>query len=175
LSKNDDIFHYFQSLGLPDRPPTSASSLYNRDREETGTSSYWADLSQSNKDDYIKRLVTMKRQYYQNLIQFVEHVLPSDYVRLEFFRNVKNATKDYQVAIKDRPADKLDEGQLKITQYLTKKAGQTQENNEFERIRHQLLATPLNNEQKELVERLGQLMRQWQDSQVGVIIDEERR
>ncbi|UJR15620.1 hypothetical protein I4U23_002556 [Adineta vaga] len=161
LSKQDDMHYYFTSLGLPARPPTSALYLYGNEKQRTGSQQNWADLSQTTKDDYIKRLTKIKSEYHQNLIEFVEKTLPSDYYRLEFFRNIKFASKDYEVATKDRVSDK-DEGQLKITQYLKpKKSVDNNETNEFDRIKQQLLATQLTNEQKKLVDRLGQLMKKY--------------
>ena len=168
LTKNDDMHYYFSSLGLPPRPPISALYLYNNEREQTGSSQYWADLSQTTKDDYIKRLSKLKNEYHQKFLEFVEKTLPSDYIRLEFFRQIKHAAKDYELATKDRINDK-DDGQLKITQYLTPKkkapppATTTNNNdtNEFDRIKQQLLSTQLSNEQKKLVERLGQIMNKY--------------
>jgi len=116
------------------------------------------DLSQTTKDEYIKRLSKLKNEYHQKFIEFVEKTLPSDYIRLEFFRNVKNAAKDYESFTKGRIND---EGQLKITQYLTSKKKGDNDINEFDRIKQQLLATQLNNEQKKLVEKLGQLMNKY--------------
>jgi hypothetical protein len=158
LGKNDDILYYFTSLGLPQRPPTSALYLYTNEREQLGLTKYWADLSQTTKDEYVVRLSKIKNEYHQKFIEFVQNILPSDYIRLEFFRNVKHAAKDFELASKDRTIEK-DDGQLKITQYLTKKKI-TEDNdmNEFDRIKQQLLATDLNNEQKKLVHRLGLFM-----------------
>ncbi|CAF3404661.1 unnamed protein product [Rotaria sp. Silwood1] len=118
LGKNDDIHYYFSSLGLPARPPTTALQLYNNERQQTDSQQHWADLSQTTKDEYIKRLSKLKHEYHQQFIDFVEKTLPSDYIRLEFFRNIKYAAKDYDIAIKDRINEK-DDKQLKITQYLT--------------------------------------------------------
>ncbi|CAF0904016.1 unnamed protein product [Adineta ricciae] len=161
LSKNDDIHYYFSTLGLPTRPPISALYLYGNERQQTGSQQNWADLSQGTKDEYIKRLTKIKAEYHQNLVEFVEKTLPSDYIRLEFFRNVKFASKDYEAATKDRVPDK-DEGQLKITQYLKpKKPIDSGEMSEFDRIKQQLLATSLTNEQKKLVDRLGQVMKKY--------------
>jgi len=149
---------YFSSIGLPSRPPISANLLFSNEREKTNSQQNWADLSQTTKDEYIKRLSKLKNEYHQKFIEFVEKILPSDYMRLEFFRNVKYATKDYELFTKDRIND---EGQLKITQYLTSKKKENNDINEFDRIKQQLLATQLNNEQKKLVEKLGQLMNKY--------------
>ncbi|CAF5106090.1 unnamed protein product, partial [Rotaria sp. Silwood1] len=91
LGKNDDIHYYFSSLGLPARPPTTALQLYNNERQQTDSQQHWADLSQTTKDEYIKRLSKLKHEYHQQFIDFVEKTLPSDYIRLEFFRNIKYA------------------------------------------------------------------------------------
>jgi len=158
LGKQDDIHFYFSSLGLPTRPPISANILFSNERQKTNSQQNWADLSQTTKDEYIKRLSKLKNEYHQKFIEFAEKTLPSDYIRLEFFRNVKNAAKDYESFTKGRIND---EGQLKITQYLTSKKTGDNDINEFDRIKQQLLATQLNNEQKKLVEKLGQLMNKY--------------
>jgi hypothetical protein len=168
LGKNDDIHYYFSSLGLPSRPPTSSVFLYNNEKQQTGSQQNWADLSQTTKDEYIKRLSKIKNEYYQKFIEFVEKTLPSDYLRLEFFRNVKHASKDYELLASKNRTNENDEGQLKITQYLTpKKKTENKDGNEFDRIKQQLLATQLSNEQKKLVERLGQLMNKYIEETVG--------
>ncbi|CAF3711020.1 unnamed protein product [Adineta steineri] len=169
LSKTDDIHYYFSSLGLPSRPPVSALLLYSNEKQQTGLQKNWADLSQSTKDEYIKRLTKLKSEYHQKLIEFVEKTLPSDYIRFEFFRNIKNATKDYESVRKDRSHDKdrnheKDEGQSKITQYLKpKKKTDSDDISEFDRIEQELLSTELTNQQKQLVQRLGQLMKKYID------------
>ncbi|CAF0851778.1 unnamed protein product [Rotaria sp. Silwood1] len=163
LGKNDDIHYYFSSLGLPARPPTTALQLYNNERQQTDSQQHWADLSQTTKDEYIKRLSKLKHEYHQQFIDFVEKTLPSDYIRLEFFRNIKYAAKDYDIAIKDRINEK-DDKQLKITQYLVQKQKpDTNIINEFERIKQELLSTNLTKEQKKLVERLGLIMNKYID------------
>ena len=161
LPKLDDIHYYFSTLGLPSRPPISANFLFSNERQPNSSQQNWADLSQSSKDEYIKRLSKMKNEYRVNFLEFVEKTLPSDYIRLEFFRNVKLAAKDYDSFTKDRVQER-DEGQSKITQYLTPKNKPPQNDaNEFDRIKQQLLATQLNSEQKKLVERLGQVMNKY--------------
>jgi hypothetical protein len=166
LGKQDDIYYYFTSLGLPSRPPASSSILYKNEKQQTNSQQNWADLPQTIKDEYIKRLSKLKNEYHQKFIEFVEKTLPSDYIRLEFFRNVKHASKDYELFTKDRVNDK-DEGQLKITQYLTSKKKENKDINEFDRIKQQLLTTQLNNEQKKLVEKLGQLMNKYIEETVS--------
>jgi hypothetical protein len=157
------MHYYFSSLGLPSRPPVSALYLYNNEREQKGSQQYWADLSQTTKDDYIKRLSKLKHEYHQAFTEFVEKTLSSDYFRLEFFRHVKHAAKDYESSTKDRINDN-DEGQLKITQYLKpKKQTTTADVSEFDRIKQQLLTTQLTTEQKKLVQRLGQLMNKYME------------
>ncbi|CAF1309055.1 unnamed protein product [Rotaria sordida] len=163
LGKNDDIHYYFSSLDLPIRPPVSALHLYNNERQQKDLQQYWTDLSQTTKDEYIKRLSKLKHEYYQKFIDFIEKTLPSDYIRLEFFRNIKYAAKDYDIAIKDQVNEK-DNGQLKITQYLVQKQKlETNAINEFDRIKRELLSTDLTSEQKKLVERLGQMMNKYID------------
>ena len=167
LGKNDDIHYYFSSLGLPIRPPTSALSLYNNEKQQTYSQQNWADLSPTRKNEYIKRLSILKREYHLKLVEFVEKVLPSDYIRLEFFRHIKHAVKDYDLATKGRIHEKHDE-QHKITQHLTSK--QTREPidiREFDRIKQELLATKLTNEQKKLVELLGQIINKRSQSTVS--------
>lgn len=166
LSKQDDIYFYFSSLGLPVRPPNSALLLFNNERQDQQN---WADLPQTTKDEYIKRLGKIKNDYHQAFVQFVEKTLPNDYMRLEFFRNVKQAPKDYETSTKDRPVHELDEGQLKITQYLKPRSQLNPSTNEFDRIKQQLLATSLSNEQKKLVEKLGDLMDKFREETVRTI------
>jgi len=145
--------------------------LYNNEKQQTNSQQNWVDLPQTTKDEYIKRLPKLKNEYHEKFIEFVEKTLPSDYIRLEFFRNVKYASKDYESFTKDRINDN-DEKQLKITQYLTPKK---QDINEFDRIKQQLLATNLNNQQKKLVERLGQLMNKYIEETVSGIAREKSR
>lgn len=161
LTKQDDIHYYFSSLGLPSRPPATALLLFNNERQQTGPQKNWADLNQTTKDEYIKRLAKIKNEYHAKFIEFVDKTLPSDYIRFEFFRNVKYAAKDYETFTKDRAIISPDEGQSKITQYLKPKSQGTTDMNEFDRIKQQLLSTQLNNEQKKLVEKLGQLMNKY--------------
>ncbi len=162
LPKQDDMHYYFSSLGLPVRPPLSANLLFSNERQENDSQQNWADLSQASKDEYIKRLSKIKNEYRQKFLEFVDKTLPSDYIRLEFFRTIKFAAKDYDSFTKDR----RDEGQLKITQYLKPKKKEQNDVNEFDRIQQQLLATQLNKEQKTLVERLGQLMNKYIEEMV---------
>lgn len=176
LTKQDDIHYYFSSLGLPIRPPISALLLFNNERQQTNAQQNWADLNQTTKDEYIKRLSKLKNEYHQKFVEFVEKVLPNDYLRFEFFRNVKNAAKEYENFTKDRGGgvvalNSSDEGQLKITQYLKPKTQGINDGNEFDRIKQQLLATQLNNEQKKLVERLGELMNKYIEETVRKIRD----
>lgn len=170
LTKNDDIHFYFTSLGLPERPPVSSFLLFNNERQQTDSQQNWSDLPQTTKDEYVKRLSKLKHEYNQKFIEFVETALTSDYMRLEFFRNIKHAAKDYEIAVKDRNDDK-DDGQLKITQYLVKKHPvETDPTNEFDRIKQELLSTKLSEEQKKLVERLGLIMHKYIDDTVRFFI-----
>lgn len=159
LNRNQDILTYFSSLGLPSRPPISAFNLYNSEREQNSTTVAWNDLPQTTKDELIKRVGKLKSDFNENLKTFVEQTLPSDYLRFEFFRNVKTAAKDYQTATKNRQEEKVDDGQLKITKYLRKKnSTQISSKEEFQQIYQKLLATKLNNEQKSLIERLAAII-----------------
>ncbi len=165
LGRLEDIHYYFSSIGLPPRPPAGANLLFSNERQASNSQQNWSDLSQTSKDEYIKRLSKMKNEYRLKFLEFVEKTLPSDYIRLEFFRTVKFAAKDYDLFTKDRVNEK-DDGQAKITQYLTPKKKPQNDVNEFDRIKQQLLATQLNNEQKKLVERLGQLMNKYVEEMV---------
>lgn len=165
LGRNEDILFYFVSLGLPARPPSSSLVLYSHERERLGGEEYWADLPQKTKDEYGRNLIKVKNDYNTKFVDFVENTLPSDYMRLEFFRHVKYAAKDYAVATKGHaPKDDVDVGQMKITQFLVKKTTGT---SEFDRIKQQLLATDLTNEQKKLVDRLGQVMNRFVNEAVS--------
>lgn len=158
LGKLDDIHYYFSSLGSPSRPPASANLLFNNEKESNHSQQQnWADLSQSSKDEYIKRLSKLKNDYQKEFMEFIENTLPSDYIRLEFFRNVKHAAKDYESFTKDRVKDNDGETSKKKVQKDT---------NEFDRIKQQLLATQLTRDQKNLVERLGQIMHKYVDETV---------
>jgi len=114
LRQSNDIHLYFTSLGLSLCPPIDRLLFYNHGKEETGSQQYWSDLSQTEKDEYRQRLCDLKNEYYQKLVEFVDHVLPLDYMIYEFFLNIKYAIKDYQLAIKDHIIDKNTE-QLNIT------------------------------------------------------------
>lgn len=167
LGKQEDILYYFTSLGLPSKPPITALHLFNNEKEASNSQQYWNDLPQTTKDEYIKRLAKIKHDYHQQFVDFVENTLPSDYMRIEFFRNVKYATKDYETSTKDR-VHESDDGQLKITQYLVKKKQLEANNtNEFDRIKQELLSTKLSNEQKKLVQRLGEIMNKYLDETVS--------
>lgn len=153
LGKLDDIHYYFSTLGLPSRPPLSANVLFSNEREENHSQQQnWSELSQSSKDEYIKRLSKLKNDYQKEFMEFVEKTLPSDYLRLEFFRNVKYAAKDYESFTKDNES-----GSSKGRNDTT----------EFNRIKQQLLSTQLTREQKNLVERLGQVMEKYIEETVS--------
>ena len=158
LGKLDDIHYYFSSLGLPSRPPIGANILFSNERQQTSSQQNWTDLSQSSKDEYIKRLSKLKNDYQKEFMEFVEKTLPSDYMRLEFFRNVKYAAKDYELFTKDRVKETHGEP--------SKKKGH-KDANEFDRIKQQLLATQLTRDQKNLVERLGQIMEKYIEETVS--------
>ena len=155
LGKLDDIHYYFSTLGLPSRPPISANILFSNEKEENHSQQQsWGELSQTSKDEYIKRLSKLKNDYQKQFMEFIEKTLPSDYHRLEFFRNVKYAAKDYELFTKDRV--KENDGE----------SSKSKDGNEFNRIKQQLLSTQLTREQKNLVERLGQVMEKYLEETV---------
>ena len=155
LTRKEDIHYYFLSLGLPIRPPISAPYLYNNEKQQTNSQQNWVDLSQTIKDEYVKRLLILKREYHLKFVEFVEKVLPSDYIRLEFFRNIKHAVKDYDLATKRRIDEKGAEEHKTIP---SKQTNDFMDVHEFDRIKQKLLGTELTNKQKKLVERLGQII-----------------
>lgn len=157
LVKNEDIVAYFSAIGLPQRPPTTCYLLYNYEREETGLQQSWSDLTQAQRDDYAQRSLDSKTEYYQKLIHFVDNVLPSDYMRYEFFRNIKYATKDYEQANKFRPIENVTEP-LNFMDIYLQKISKSKDIHQFNQIKERLLATDLTDEQKELVEELTQLL-----------------
>jgi len=121
------------------------------------SSQSWTDLSQTEKHEYSQQLVELKHEYYEKLVQFVENHLPTDYIRYEFFRNVKYAIKDYELATKSEIIDK-NTGKFKFMEYYTKKKEINNDMNQFNQIKNRLLSTKLTNEQKNLVEELTQLL-----------------
>ncbi len=157
LYKNEDIILYFYSIGLPERPPVNSYLLYNLEKDEMNSSQSWTDLSQTEKHEYSQQLVELKHEYYEKLVQFVENHLPTDYIRYEFFRNVKYAIKDYELATKSEIIDK-NTGKFKFMEYYTKKKEINNDMNQFNQIKNRLLSTKLTNEQKNLVEELTQLL-----------------
>ncbi|CAF1213402.1 unnamed protein product [Adineta steineri] len=157
LAKNEDIILYFQSMGLPPRPPINSYLFFNHEKEEIGSRQSWSDLSSIQKTEYAQQLAEIKNEYYQKLVEFVDQILASDYMRYEFFRNVKYAVKDYELAAKCEITDK-NTGQLKLIEYYMLKNEMTNNLNQFNQIREKLLSTQLTNEQKNLVEDLSQLL-----------------
>ncbi|CAF1055585.1 unnamed protein product [Rotaria magnacalcarata] len=157
LVKNEDIVAYFSAIGLPQRPPTTSYLLYNYERVETGSKKSWADLSPTQRDDYTQRLIDLKNDYYQKLIHFVDNVLPSNHMRYEFFRNVKFAMKDYELANRYRTSENIIEPMNFVESYL-QKISKSQDIDQFNQIKAQLLATELTNEQKHLIEDLTEIM-----------------
>jgi hypothetical protein len=120
------------------------------------SSQSWSDLSQTERYEYSQQLIELKNEYYQKFVEFVDQYLPNDYMKYEFFRNVKYAIKDYELATKNEIIDK-NTGQLKLTDY-TKKIQMNNDKNQFNKIKQRLLSTKLTNEQKNLVEDLTQLL-----------------
>ncbi|CAF3345259.1 unnamed protein product [Rotaria socialis] len=157
LVKNEDIVAYFSAVGLPQRPPTTSYLLYNYERVEAGSQTSWTDLSPTQRDDYTQRLIDLKNDYYQKLIHFVDNVLPSNHMRYEFFRNVKFAMKDYELANRYRTSENITEPMNFVESYL-QKISKSNDINQFNQIKAQLLATELTNEQKQLIEDLTELM-----------------
>ncbi|CAF2582547.1 unnamed protein product [Rotaria sp. Silwood2] len=157
LCKNEDIILFFSSIGLPQRPPINSYLLYNHEKEETGSQQSWTDLSQTQRNEYAQQLMELKNQYYEKLVEFVDQNLPSDYMRYEFFRNVKYAIKDYELASKSEIIDK-NTGRFKLLESHLQKMMKANDMNQFNQIKQRLLSTRLTNEQKHLVEELSQVL-----------------
>ncbi|CAF1054555.1 unnamed protein product [Rotaria sp. Silwood1] len=157
LYKNEDIILYFTSIGLPPRPPINSYLLFNHEKEEIGSQQSWTDLSQTQRNEYAQQLIELKNEYYEKLVEFVDQILPSDYMRYEFFRNVKYAIKDYELASKSEIIDKST-GRFKLIESHLQKMMKTNDINQFNQIKQRLLSTQLTNEQKHLVEELTQLL-----------------
>lgn len=157
LTKNEDIILYYSSIGLPQRPPINSYLLYNLEKEQIDSSQSWTDLSQTERHEYSQQLIELKNEYYQKLVEFVEQSLSTDYMKYEFFRNVKYAIKDYELATKSEIVDK-NTGQLNFAQYYMKKIQMNNDISQFNQIKQRLLSTKLTKEQKTLVEELTQLL-----------------
>jgi hypothetical protein len=157
LSRNEDVILYFYSIGLPERPPLNSYLLYNFEKYQSNSSQSWIDLSQREKYEYSQQLIELKNEYYQKLVQFVDYNLTTDYIKYEFFRNVKYAIKDYELATKSEVIDKTT-GQFKLAEYYRKKIAMNNDMIQFNQIKKSLLSTKLTNEQKKLVEELTQLL-----------------
>lgn len=150
LTRNEDVVLYFSSLGLPARPPANSYLLFVRKNEETGLQKSWSDLSDAVKSRYTKHLMELKSVYYEELVHFVDDVLPSDYLRCELFRNVKYLLKDYELATRSRTADKPTDRLEAIEGHMEK----IETRKRLNRIRRKLFATGLSHEQKLLVDEL---------------------
>jgi hypothetical protein len=157
LPKNEDICLYFASLGLPERPPFNPYLYYNHAKEEIGSQESWTELSPREKSSFSQRLEKLKNEYYEKFVEFVDYVLPSDYMRYEFFRNVKYAIKDYESATKSQITEKHT-GEFELTKYYIRRMGINKDVNQFNQIKQKLLSTTLTDEQKDLVEQLNQLL-----------------
>ena len=157
LLKDDDIILYFSSIGLPTRPAVNRLVFFNRENEASGSRRSWSDVSDAEKNQYGERLHDLKRQYHEKLIEFIEETLLTDYVRQEFFRNVKYAAKDYESALRDPTLEKDPSAYQQTTNFIHRIA---MRNNlkRFNRIKETLLATTLDDEQKELLEELSGLV-----------------
>jgi hypothetical protein len=156
LARNEDIVLYFYSIGLPQRPPINSYLLY-LGKDDSDSSEAWANLSQKERNEYSQQLVELKTEYYQNLVQFIEQNLTTDYMRNEFLRNVKYAVKDYELAVKNEIID-INSATWKFLEGYKKKMGMNNVMNQFNQIKQRLLATNLSNEQKNLVEELTELL-----------------
>lgn len=157
LTRNDDITLYFSSIGLPPRPPINCYLLYHLEKDEHTSAQTWAKLSPTAKLDYAQQLVELKTEYYQKLVLFVQQSLTTDYIKYEFFRNIKYAIKDFEMATKSELIDKTT-GQWKSFDNLSKKIENTQVMNQCQYIKQRLLSTDLTNEQRSLIEELTQLL-----------------
>lgn len=157
LARNEDIVLYFYSIGLPQRPPINSYLLYHLGKDDSDSSEAWTNLSQKERNEYSQQLVELKTEYYQNLVQFIEQNLTTDYMRNEFLRNVKYAVKDYELAVKNEIID-INSATWKFLEGYKKKMGMNNVMNQFNQIKQRLLATNLSNEQKNLVEELTELL-----------------
>lgn len=157
LTRNDDITLYFSSIGLPPRPPINCYLFYHIEKDESTSSQTWSKLSPTEKLEYAQQLIELKNEYYQKLVLFVQQSLTTDYIKYEFFRNIKYAIKDFELATKSELIDKTT-GQWKSFENLSKKIEITQAMNQCQYIKQRLLSTELTNEQKSLVEELTQLL-----------------
>ncbi|UJR31046.1 hypothetical protein I4U23_018556 [Adineta vaga] len=156
LTRQEDIMLYFSSIDLPPRPPINSYLYFNLEKEETGSRQSWSDLSPTQKTEYAEQLTARKNEYYQKLTHFVDDILPSDYMRYEFFRNIKYAIKDYELATKSEILDKQT-GQIKWHEYYMQKLSLQNQQNQINHIKEKLLATGLTTEQKDLVDELIQV------------------
>jgi ATP-dependent Zn protease len=86
-------------------------------------------------------------------VKIVDQILPPDYMRYEFFCNIKYAIKDHTI-------DKNTE-QLIIPQYYIEKRAINDDTNQLNQIKQRLLSTELTNEQINLVEELNQLLHKY--------------
>ena len=157
LGKTEDILLYFSSLGLPTRPPSNRLVLYNSEKEETASQLSWAKLPQSEKDRYGDRLSELKRNYYEKLIEFIDETLPNEYMQEEFYRNVKNAMKDYGLASKDSRVAKARQ-KKHMTNYLQQQMTMKNKMSQFHQIKEKLRSTPLTSEQEDLLTQLTDLV-----------------
>ena len=157
LGRAEDIQLYFNSLGFPTRPPNNRLVFYHYEKEELGSQQSWSDLSQVEKDELGQRLAELKVRYYGKLIDFVEKVLPDDYMRYEFFRNVKFAMKDYAMASRNPAIEKRMRRQHGMDYYRHKMAIQN-DMKQFQQIKDKLLSTELTDEQKDLLDQISDLV-----------------
>ena len=157
LTKRDDIVLYFSSIGLPPRPPVNSFLLFSQQNQHHDAYQAWAKLSVEEKRDYAQELVDTKNAYQAKLVEFVQQSLTTDYMKYEFFRNIKYAIKDFEFATRGELVDKTT-GQWKSFESLSKKIEINQAMHQCQLIKQRLLATDLSNEQKDLVEELTKLL-----------------
>ena len=157
LTRNDDIALYFSFIGLPPRPAVNSFLLFSQQNEHRDSHRAWAKLSSTEKQNYAQQLADAKIAYHGQRVQFVQQSLTTDYMKYEFFRNIKYAIRDFELATKGELVDKTT-GQWKSFESLSKKIETNQAMQQCQLIKQRLLATDLSNEQKILVEELTQLL-----------------
>ena len=157
LGKTGDIVQYFISLGLPTRPPTNRMILYNHEKGQDSSQTSWAELPRPEKERYGDRLLAWKKDYYEKLVEFVDDILPNEYVREELFRYVKNALKDYTFATQDKVLAKHLRRQ-QVTSHFLQQMSLKNKMDQFHQIEAKLLSTSLTLEQKDLLAQLTGLV-----------------
>jgi cell fate (sporulation/competence/biofilm development) regulator YmcA (YheA/YmcA/DUF963 family) len=170
----DDVMLYFRHLGFPTRPPANRLVFFNQQRDENAINQTWHQLSPQEKAAYGERLTEIKRQYYQQLIDFVEQTLTSDYMRYELFRNVKFAIKDYQLASKDPNLEKTTRRTC-ATNFYRYRMALKNDLSQFHQIKAKLFSTPLSDEQRDLLEQMSDLVKTMIETNASNLMAEEAR